>query len=623
MKRTARRWVAVVSAAAAIGAFTSVSLTGSAAASVTGAAFTTTNPNVDTPPTGTDLCLNGNPAVNCNLYTNKDYVWLSGGPSTAGLSDGTYFFAVLAPGGQHDPNDGTSHNLSSPHDAYTDRTFSISGGTISYSGPHTFDSNLIRLMPYDDTPNPGGVYILAICNMADATGIGSLPGVKPSECKYDAFKVEEATPCTENCGGNSNSDLGVTMDVAPRYTVTHPWSVSKTLTNTSVSSGASNASATFTFDVTATRGDDEYSATQLYGSIWVSNSNNFDVNGVTGSVAQTSGSGGTLGTCTYTDSNDDPVPAGGLTAESGILLQIQYVCDISDVGTPPDATGDLEATFNWDYSGYVTPTATAPSEPVPYDFGATDVNDITVVGPTSVDVYDKCSNAPTATLLGTTSTTHTYSGVTCTFTIPSGSCLANASNTASIYAAGANIANTDPIDTVTVPVSVCGNGNGFTMGYWQNKNGQALIKANVAGLCSYLFGYPTTSSSGGPFNNVWASGPAKPTSGNCTSNGVLATWVTNVIKAANASMTGAPMFEGQFLATALDAYFSSALAGTHVLVSSTVASALGESGTCLTVGTLLADGNSHYSSLASGSKTTFMAVKDVYDRINNGVALTC
>jgi hypothetical protein len=60
-----------------------------------------------------------------------------------------------------------------------------------------------------------------------------------------------------------------------------------------------------------------------------------------------------------------------------------------------------------------------------------------------------------------------------------------------------------------------------------------------------------------------------------------------------------------------------------VLVSSTVATALGESGTCLTVGTLLADGNSHYSSLASGSKATFMAVKDVYDRINNGVALTC
>src|SRR5690349_16840121 len=68
---------------------------------VTGAAFTTVNESVD----GTGHCQNGNPNVNCNIYDGKQFVWLNGGPSTAYVGDGTYFFAVLDPGGQADPND--------------------------------------------------------------------------------------------------------------------------------------------------------------------------------------------------------------------------------------------------------------------------------------------------------------------------------------------------------------------------------------------------------------------------------------------------------------------------------------------------------------------------------------
>jgi len=175
---------------------------------VAGAGFTTTNPAVDNPtadPT-IELCLNGPGTVNCNLYGDKDFVWINGGPNQTGpsaLSDGVYFFAVLEPSGQSDPNDGSDDLLSS--DAYTARVFSTSGGDISDNlgthdeWPTVTQGLLIRLMPYDDTSNPGGVYIMAICRIdtqdsydaATHTYDVANDPVDASSCKYDAFKARE------------------------------------------------------------------------------------------------------------------------------------------------------------------------------------------------------------------------------------------------------------------------------------------------------------------------------------------------------------------------------------------------------------------------------------------------
>src|SRR5438874_1019648 len=168
------------------------------------ATFTTINFDAD----GGNHCKNGQPdattVVNCNIYDGKQYVWLNGGPANANLAEGMYFFAVLIPGGQPDRNDGGAKNLSdtthaplatgsASGDVRANRTFTVAaGGAITYTGsagstPHDFDvsTNQIRLMPYDDTTNNGGVYILAICEIAsvDAT-------VNPRTCKYDAFKVQ-------------------------------------------------------------------------------------------------------------------------------------------------------------------------------------------------------------------------------------------------------------------------------------------------------------------------------------------------------------------------------------------------------------------------------------------------
>jgi hypothetical protein len=176
------------------------------ASAVSGAAFTTYNPWVDG--AFKDVCKNTR--IDCNIYGLKPDVWLNGGPTANGLgSDGDYFFAVLVPGGQPNPNDGGAKNLSDDYDAYTNRTFTVQAGEVySYTGTHDLDSGdfldpnrkyctskrgcapdgeppLIRLYPYADTWNPGGVYILAICSLADGYP------VVPRACKYDAFKVKE------------------------------------------------------------------------------------------------------------------------------------------------------------------------------------------------------------------------------------------------------------------------------------------------------------------------------------------------------------------------------------------------------------------------------------------------
>lgn len=178
--------VGIVAAAAAIGA--------PSALAVSGAGWTTVNTATD----GSNHCKNGNPGVNCNIYDGKQYVWLNGGPASGGLApDGSYFFAVLVPGGQPNPNDGGAKNLSDDFDTVANRTFTVTNGEVSaYAGSHDFDSGsgggahpnhlppFIRLMPYADTTNPGGVYIMAICSLANGYP------VVPSACKYDAFKVK-------------------------------------------------------------------------------------------------------------------------------------------------------------------------------------------------------------------------------------------------------------------------------------------------------------------------------------------------------------------------------------------------------------------------------------------------
>ncbi len=81
------------------------------------------------------------------------------------------------------------------------------------------------------------------------------------------------------------------------------------------------------------------------------------------------------------------------------------------------------------------------------------------------------------------------------------------------------------------------------------------------------------------------------------------------------------MFKAQFLATVLNVTRTPALAQTGILLSNAEKDALGL-GACATVTSALVAANSGYAAL-SGHKVNFMLIKDVFDRINNNVQLTC
>jgi hypothetical protein len=324
---------------------------------VTGAAFTTVNEGVD----GSDHCKNGNPNVNCNIYDGKQYVWLNGGPSTAYVGDGSYFFAVLEPGGQYDPNDGGAHNLSDTDpaggtgttgggDLYGDRTFSVSGGTVSYSGPHDFDSNKIRLMPYDDTSNPGGVYIMAICSLDKGYP------VTPARCKYDAFKVREGEVTFPE-------GLGVTKSVFPSLDHEFGWTIDKSANNCPVANpcnlnGGGSASITYTVHVIHDAGKD--TNWDVEGIITVSNPNGSDVTGVVVTDAVDNG-----GTCVVDDTIDPLNDHTNATIPGNGSADFHYNCTWSSDPTSADGTNTASAC--WQDLNLTDPAGTLKADCATFD----------------------------------------------------------------------------------------------------------------------------------------------------------------------------------------------------------------------------------------------------------------
>jgi len=154
--------------------------------------------------------------VNANIYASKDLVYLDGGPgpgapqSAAGLNDDTYVFQVTDPSGR---------TLLST-DAAKCRRFTVLNGIISglvttgCPTPHLTGTDIdhnavtVQLMPYDDTPNPGGEYkawvvrvddflqgcaALNVANGLDVVdcgrGNGNFHGFVPRHTKTDNYKV--------------------------------------------------------------------------------------------------------------------------------------------------------------------------------------------------------------------------------------------------------------------------------------------------------------------------------------------------------------------------------------------------------------------------------------------------
>lgn len=505
--------------------------------------------------------------VNANHYQSKCDVYLDGGPSGAQLAAGTYVFFVLAPSGQANPNN-PSTLLSS--DSNAARTFTVNAdGDITNPGAHDTSTDLtdgdvlIQLCQYATTPNPGGVYIAAICPADNIT---------PSGCKYDAFKVKDDDTMIE--GGD---DLTAIKSANPTFTQTFDYSITKAVDRTYVQQ--SGGSATFNYMVVATKGAAVDSAFVVSGQVTVFNTNDTTVTDVSVSdnilvIADE--------TCAVT--------GGSTTIAAHDQATFNYSCTLPSATAA--TTGMNEATVNWNAAS-INSLNNSTTAQAGFDFSTatpTVVGDCTTV----TDTFGLSGTTGTPTTLGRICASRTFTYAR-TIAIPSSGCLTY-NNTAALSDG----------DTAGASVTVCRtNSDGFTMGYWANKNGQKRINDNAAGLCTYLAAYPNVLTLPSP----------------CTASS-LKGYVLTTIRAAEASGVngGAPMFKGQFLATALSAYFSTNLANTYVVVPGSL---LG-TGNCIKVLDLLVAANASYSTLAApGNKTNFMLVKDVFDRINNNTALTC
>jgi hypothetical protein len=497
--------------------FAVVALVGAGAAfaakPVTGAAFTTTNTSVD----GTEHCQNGNEDVNCNIYDGKQYVWMNGGPVAADLGDGSYFFAVLEPGGQNvDPNDGGDQNLSDDYDGHANRTFSVSNGAISYAGSHDFDSNKIRLAQYADTSNPGGVYILAICSLEDGYPVDA------SNCKYDAFKIQEGET-------QPGDPLTVTKDADGAYDNTYTWKIEKSVDKTIVKQ--IGGTATFTYTVKATNdGGGAISNVKVTGTIKAFNPN-VDDSDSTVSVS------GVNVTDQLSDGTDCTVTGGDDQTLTSFETQFSYSCDLGSV-----PAGELDNTV----------TITWPEQLL--DNGhllAAGSDAFTFKGPSDAGILftenkiDECADV-TDSYAGTLGTACASDGLSKSFTysrtiaVPQNDC--QSYDNKATFTTNDTGATGDASQTVTL----CGPARtgALTIGFWKTTNGQNLVKTycnnGSSNLGTYLVGLGGGS---GPFSTA-------PTS--CSS---LATYVYNILNGASATDMN-KMLKAQMLGTALDVWFS-------------------------------------------------------------------
>jgi hypothetical protein len=145
--------------------------------------------------------------VNFNHFPSKDAVYLDGGPGpgapqgAAGLDDGRYVFMVTDPSGQQ--------NLLSTDFARC-RLFDVVAGVISAVVDNDCEhatgddvdhppAKTVQLIPYLDTPNPGGVYKVWVTRIEDfpaaclntvaCTVRGTKHGFNPGHTKTDNFKI--------------------------------------------------------------------------------------------------------------------------------------------------------------------------------------------------------------------------------------------------------------------------------------------------------------------------------------------------------------------------------------------------------------------------------------------------
>jgi hypothetical protein len=160
--------------------------------------------------------------VNMNIYTNKNQVYLDGGPGpgapvgAAALPPGDYYFQVTDPAGKV--------LLSTDPVARRKFTVSLDGVIVSaYDhstnpdadyGEFPYNARVVQLKPFDNTPNNGGVYKVWVTPVACYSAGADSFGFVPRYSKTDNFKVKGKVDqflCVrkfKDCNGNGIWDAG-------------------------------------------------------------------------------------------------------------------------------------------------------------------------------------------------------------------------------------------------------------------------------------------------------------------------------------------------------------------------------------------------------------------------------
>jgi hypothetical protein len=342
--------------------------------------------------------------------------------------------------------------------------------------------------------------------------------VNPSDCKYDAFKIQEEKV-------EPGLPLTITKDANGAYDNTYTWSITKDVDKTIVKQ--IGGSATFNYTVTVTHDGGTVSNVTVAGTISVFNpnvdsSNNtvpVDIDGVTDQLSD-----GTV--CTVTN--------GGPQTLTQFQTDFAYSCDLSAL---PQGELDNTATVSW--------SAQFLDNGALLDAGSADFTFSNISF--AENAIDECVNV-TDSYAGTLGTvcvgdanpkSFTYAR---TIAVPANDCLSY-DNTATF-----TTNDTGATGSASQTVTVCGPAKtgALTIGFWKNTNGNSLIQNYCApvgktSLAAYLSGLGA------------GSGPFADAAGKSCSQ--LVTYVNNILKGASATDMN-KMLKAQMLGSTLDVYFS-------------------------------------------------------------------
>jgi hypothetical protein len=324
------------------------------------------------------------------------------------------------------------------------------------------------------------------------------------------------------------ADLEVEKDAAPAFKRKFPWSITKNVDKTEVTTTAKNA--TFKYTIEVTKGEGEDSDWVVTGKIKVHNPNDWE--SIPVNVSDAINDANAICTVEGETSKEATIPIG----ESE---EFEYECTYSSKPETEEQTNTATAT--WDPEAASTPNGSATGT------AAVDWTGNPATEDNCVKVTDTVDGVPT-TLDDPLCESKTYTP-SLTFPVPSGCVTHN--NTAEFVTD-----DTGTTGNAKQSVRVCGpvDSGALTIGYWQNKNGQKIITdgketSKVCNSGTWLRQY-------NPFKDLSATATCKQ----------VADYVTSIIKAANAGGAAMnAMLKAQMLATSLDVYFSDpALGGNKI-----------------------------------------------------------